>query len=291
MKNIVYFNGQFLPYNRATLPLATHALHYGTGCFEGIRGYFFKNQLIIFRLKDHYDRLKKSAQILHMTAPDIDLCGITIDLLKKNRYKENVYIRPLIYKSSETITEFNLEKLTDGFAIYTCPLGHYLDVNQGIKALVSSWERVSSRAIPPQAKPTGLYLNSCLAKTEAEKRGAKEAILLNPDGSISEGSAENIFLVFKNELVTPSADQNILEGITRNTILQLARREFKLKTTERKVMAEELKAAEEIFLTGTGAEITPVGRPGPVTTSFQTLYFDIVRGKVNRYRHWLTYAG
>lgn len=289
MRNIVYLNGEFLPYEKAHIPLATHALHYGTGCFEGVRAYY-NNGLIVFRLLDHFERLKRSAKTLHMKLPDINFFQVTINLLKKNKYREGVYIRPLVYKSSETVTKFNLDQLEDGFAIYTTPLGHHLDVNNGVIVKFSSWKRVSSDAIPVSAKPTGLYLNTCLAKTEIDNEGFGEAVFLNSDGSIAEGSAENIFLVKNKKLITPSLDQNILEGITRNTIIQLAKNEFGMETIERKVMSDELITADEVFLTGTGAEVTPVNSVGPITKNLQQLYFDVVHGKVKKYSHWLTYA-
>lgn len=288
-----------MPYNQAVLPLATHAFHYGTGCFEGIRGYYNKEQkkIHIFRLQDHYARLARSCRTLSMELPMAinDLCATTTELLKKNHYQQDVYIRPIIYKSDETVIKFDLTKLSDSFAIYTTPLGHFLDVSSGIKAITSSWQRVDRHMIPPSAKPTGLYLNTCLAKTEVARQGADEAILLNNDGSISEGSAENIFIIKDNHLITPATTENILEGITRNTIIEIAKKELKLRTIQRKVMARELIDADGIFLTGTGAEITPIvnidGHKvtlGTVTTKLQKLYFDIVNGTNLKYSHWLT---
>jgi branched-chain amino acid aminotransferase len=302
MKSTVYLNGRFLPYDKACIPLATHALHYGSGCFEGIRAYWSqkKEKLFIFRLKDHFLRLKKSGERLYMQLPSTvdELCRITVSLIKKNHYRQGIYIRPLVYKASETVTSFNLKKLVDGFAIYTVPLGHYLNVAKGITAITSSWLRVDGRMIPPSAKPTGLYLNTSLAKTEAEEKGVSEAILLNSDDSVSEGSAENIFLVKNGALITPSPKENILLGITRDTIIQLGQKELGLKVEERKVMKKELFEAQEIFLTGTGAEVTPVteidrqkingGKIGPSTKKLQSLYFQIVHGENEKYNRWLT---
>ena len=302
MNNIVFLNGKFVPYKKAVVPISTHALHYGTGCFEGIRGYWNPKakKLYVFRMADHYRRLARSCRTLCMRlpAPVPELCLTTVELLRRCSYKQGVYIRPLVYKSDPTVTRFNLDKLADGFAILTEPLGHYLNVSAGIGAITSSWLRVSARMIPPFAKPTGIYLNTALAKTEAEAKGASEAILTNPDGSVSEGSAENIFLVKANRLFTPSLDQNILEGITRNTIIELAQKELRIPTLQRKIMASELAAADEVFLTGTGAEVTPVtkingvkigpGRVGPITHKLQDLYFCIVHGQNPKYAHWLT---
>lgn len=302
MTNIVFLNGKFMPYQKALIPIDTHALHYGTGCFEGIRGYWNSQQkkLYIFRLADHYQRLKRSCTTLSMRLPLSvpELCQTTIELLTRCRYKSGVYIRPLVYKSSQTVTKFNLDKLSDGLAILTQPLGHYLNVTSGIKVITSSWLRVSASMIPPFAKPTGIYLNTMLAKTEAETRGAAEAILTNPDGSVSEGSAENIFLVKNNRLHTPSPDQNILEGITRNTIIELARKELGISTSQRKIMRPELTNSDEVFLTGTGAEVTPVvkidkrkvgtGHIGPITQQLQDIYFRVVHGNYPKYTRWLS---
>lgn len=299
---LVYLNGKFVPYKKAVVPIDTHALHYGTGCFEGVRAYWNekRRKLFIFRLKDHYERLTRSAETLYMKLPGSThkLCELTVELLRKNRYQEGVYIRPLVYKSEPVVVKFNLSKLSDGFAIFTTPLGHYLNVSSGIRTITSKWLRVDSRMIPPSAKPTGLYLNTSLAKTEAEMRGYDEAIFLNSDGSVSEGSGENIFLVVDGGLVTPATDQNILTGITRSTVIELADKELGVGTTERKILKEELFRAEEVFMTGTGAEVTPVvevdgkkvgnGKAGSLTAKLQRHYFDVVRGDNPSYRRWLT---
>lgn len=298
----VFLNGKFVPDSRAVVPVDTHALHYGTGCFEGIRAYWNndRTRLYVFRQKEHYQRLARSAKMLSLKIPysPDQLCRITVRLLQKNNYREDVYIRPLVYKSERGVTKFNLDKLSDGLTVFTEPLGRYLNVSGGVRVVLSDWLRVDARMIPPFAKPTGLYLNTALAKTDAERKGFAEAILPNADGSISEGSAENIFLVINNRLVTPSKDQNILEGITRATIIELAGKELKMKTKERRVKKEELFKASEIFLTGTGAEVTPVveiggkkvgsGSVGPVTATLQSLYFDIVHGNNPKYHRWLT---
>ena len=244
--------------------------------------------------------MQKSAEILHMKLPlDPDtLCEITIELIKKNRYRENIYIRPILYKSDDIVSRFNLDKLNDSFAIYTVPLGIHLNIDKGIYVILSSWKRISSNIIPPSAKPTGIYLNTCLAKTEAEAKGADEAILLNLDNTLAEGSAENIFLVKNGVLYTPSEDQNILIGITRNTIIDLAKNESGISTIERPIRKYELRNADEVFLTGTGAEVTPVitidnkkvGNEvvGKITYKLQKIYFDIVYGNNTKYNKWLT---
>lgn len=302
MKTIVYFNGSYIEYHQASIPLATHALHYGTGCFEGIRGYWNEEQqtLFLFRLRDHYRRLANSCATFHMTLPMHvnELCTMTIELVRRNNVRENVYIRTLVYKAEESIAQFNLDKLADGFAVCLFPLGHYLNVSRGIAAMTSRWLRVDARMIPPCAKPTGIYLNTCLAKTEAETRGADEAIFLNADGTVAEGSAENIFLVKKGTLFTPSSDQNILDGITRRTIIEIARSELSMETVERPIQKKELFEADEVFLTGSGAEVVGVseidgrlvkgGAIGSVTGTLQARYFTIVGGNDRRYARWLT---
>lgn len=301
-KRVAYLNGKFLPYEKALLPIGTHALQYGTGCFEGIRAYWNKEQakLFVFRLADHYDRLARSCRTLSMRLPadTKKLVELTVELLRRNGYRENVYIRPFVYKSDDNIGLFNLHKLADGFGIYCVPLGAIMDAAKGINVIISRWRRMNAAIIPPGAKPTGIYLNTALAKTEAEEKGAQEAILLNLDGSVAEGSAENVFLVKDGRLVTPAADQNILEGITRNTVIELVRRELKLETIQRKVAEEELYSADEVFLTGTGMEIMPVvkissrvvgdGKVGKVSNCLSQLYKSVVYGRFNKYKEWLT---
>lgn len=301
-KKIVFFNGKFVPYEKAVVSVASHALNYGTGCFEGIRAYWSETQkrLFVFRLEDHARRMRRSAKTLFLKLPvsEKEFCRTVVGLLHKNKPEEDTYIRPLLFKSEEVIGKFDLRKLQDGFAVFTVPLGRYLNTSQGIRAIISSWRRVDARTVPPSAKPTGIYLNTGLAKTEALMKGADEAILLNLDGSVAEGSAENIFLVKGGRLITPSLDQNILAGITRQTIIELTKRELGMETVQRKVMSRELFSASEVFLTGTGAEVAPVteiggkkisrGQVGKITEQLQSLYFQIVHGGNKKYFKWLT---
>lgn len=296
-----YLNGQFIESEKAVVPITTHALQYGTGCFEGIRAYWNEEQkqLYVFKLKDHYQRLGRSTKTLHMKLPGTveELVEITIELLRKNAPKENTYIRPFVYKKNTVIGNFNLDKLEDGFGLYTLPLNKYHEA-AGLSVMISSWVRMDLRIIPPSAKPTGIYLNTALAKTEAETHGFHEAILLNLDGSVAEGTAENVFLVKNGQLITPATNQNILEGITRNTLIELAKKEFGIKTVQRKVLKNELFSADEIFVSGTGAEVTPVfelnskkirnGKIGLITAKLQQLYFNIVYGNNRKYKKWLT---
>ncbi|MDP2953597.1 MAG: branched-chain amino acid transaminase, partial [Chloroflexota bacterium] len=228
-----------------------------------------------------------------------ELCQITIELVAKCDFKEDVYIRPLAYKSSETVG-VRLHNLEDDFFIFVTPFGPYLEVEKGIKCCTSSWRRVDDNMIPSRAKITGAYVNSALAKTEAVDNGFDEAILLTHDGHVSEGSGENLFLVMDGKLITPPSQDNILMGITRDTVIQLAKNELGLETVEHSIDRSELYIADECFLTGTAAHVAPVlsidhrpvgeGKIGLVTKTLQNLYFDIVRGKNKKYLGWCTPA-
>jgi len=213
----VYFEGGFRRYADARLGIMTHALHYGTGCFEGIRAYWSeeRGRLLVFRLPEHYERMRNSARILRMDLPltTDEICAITVELLRRNQYRQDVYVRPICYKASEEIG-VRLHGLRDGFAIYTAPFGAYVDVDSGIRCMVSSWRRVDDNAAPARSKCTGIYINSALAKTEAMENGFDEAIMLTHDGHVCEGSAENIFMVRSGSFITPPESDNILEGIT-----------------------------------------------------------------------------
>jgi branched-chain amino acid aminotransferase len=296
-----FFNGDFARYGDAKLGLLTHALHYGTGCFEGLRAYWNaeQHQLNVFRTADHYARLRGNARILHMTVPHTvdELTALTVELLQRNGFETDVYVRPLCYKASEEIG-IRFHNLRDGFMIVAVPFGAYVDTTGGIRCQVSSWRRIDDNVAPPRSKATGLYVNSALAKTEAVGNGFDEAILLTHDGHVSEGSAENIFLLRNGSFITPPASENILEGITRDTLAVLIRDELGLEVIERSVDRSELYVADEIILCGTGAEVSPVievdnrpvgsGSPGPLTKRLQELYFGVCRGEIEKYRHWLT---
>ena len=297
----VFFNGDFCRYRDARIGVMTHALHYGTGCFEGIRAYWSEKQgkLYSFRLPEHYERLRNSAKILHMSLPHStgELCEITSELLRRNGYREDVYVRPLCYKSSEEVG-VRLHNLQDGFLIYSTPFGAYVDIEKGIRCMVSTWRRVDDNVAPARAKCTGIYVNSALAKTEAIQSGFDEAIMLTHEGHVSEGSAENLFIVRGGTFITPPASENILEGITRATLMQLITEELGLDVVERSIDRSELYVADEMFLCGTGAQVSPVvevdrrvigdGEPGPLTSRLQTIYFDICKGLSPKYREWLT---
>lgn len=301
MEPYAYFNGQFVPYSQAKVGIMTHALNYGTACFEGIRAYWSQGRFSIFRIKEHYQRLSNSAHILKMSLPHSvdELIRLTVELLAMNPYREDVYIRPMVYKSSE-ILGVRLHNLEDGFFIFVAPFGAYLDTEKGIDCCVSSWRRVDDDMIPARAKITGTYINSALAKTEAVDNGFDEAILLNREGHVCEGSGENLFLVMNGRLVTPPPYENILVGITRQTLIEIANRELGIHTEERQINRSELYIADECFLTGTAGELAPVrsidhrpvgsGNVGPVTSKLQKLYMEIARGQQEPYHHWCTFV-
>ncbi len=297
----VYLDGEFKRYADARLGLMTHALHYGTGVFEGIRGYWSPEheQLFLLKLREHYRRMQNSVKVLKLKIPiSLDeLCTTSIELIRRNNFRQDIYIRPLAFKSSEEIG-VRLHNLKDSFAIYVTPFGNYVDVERGIRCMVSSWRRVDDNAAPARAKITGIYVNSALAKTEAMENGFDEAIMLTHDGHVCEGSAENIFLVRDGKVFTPPTSDNILEGLTRLAMIELLRAELDLEVVERSIDRSELYIADEIFLCGTGAQISPVvdvdrrpigdGQVGPVVDRLQKLYFEIVRGRSSKYRSWLT---
>jgi branched-chain amino acid aminotransferase len=297
----VYFDGEFKQYKDVHLGLMTHALHYGTGCFEGIRGYWSETQrqMFLVLVEPHFRRLQQSAKIVRIELKYgiQEMTEATLEILRRNRFQEDVYIRPLAFKSSEEIG-VRLHNLDDSFAIYTAPFGAYVDVENGIRCMVSSWRRVDDNAAPARAKITGIYINSALAKTEAMDNGFDEAIVLTHDGHVSEGSAENIFVVREDTLITPPESDNILEGVTRKVLMKLAREDLGLPVVERSLDRSELYVADEVFLCGTGAQVSPVididrrivgdGAVGPVTKALQDLYFDICKGRVEEKLDWLT---
>jgi branched-chain amino acid aminotransferase len=296
-----YFEGQIVPDDQAKISIKTHAFNYGTGCFEGIRGYWndADEQLYLFRLRDHYERLERSCRILGMRllkSAD-ELCETTLELVRKNAPRQDVYIRPIAYKSSE-IVGVRMHDIKDELAIFTVPFGKYLPADNGCRCATSSYRRVDDNAIPARAKVTGIYVNSALAKSEAILNGFDEAIMLTHDGHVSEGSGENIFLVLDGKLVTPASSENILVGITRDTVIEIARAEFGIETVERQIDRSELWIADECFMTGTAAEISPIievdrrvigdGSVGPIANKLRILFNDIVRGRVEAYQKWCT---
>ena len=296
-----YFQKQIVPLEDAKIGIMTHAFNYGTGVFEGIRGNWNPEhrQTYMFRLRDHYERLKKSAHTLRIEIKESidDLCDLTVEVVQRSGFQEDVYVRPLAYKSAEEIG-VRLHNLKDDITIFVHPFGSYLDADAGIRCCTSSWRRVPDSSIPGRAKVTGIYVNSALAKSEAYDRGCDEAILLTQEGNVSEGSGENIFLVAGGKLITPPPAEGILVGITRNTVIELASKELGVETIERTIPRSELFGGDEIFMTGTAAHVTPVvevdarvigsGATGPVTRQIMDLYGQIIRGNHPTYRHWVT---
>lgn len=296
-----FFKGKFVPFADANISIMTHAFNYGTGVFEGIRGYWNaeKKQMFILKLREHFLRLKSSCKIIKIDLKySVDeLCDLTIELVKRNDYKEDVYMRPLAYKSSEKIG-LGLVGIQDDFCMYIAPFGEYLDISKGIKACTSTWRRINDNAIPARAKITGTYINSSLAKAEALEGGFAEAIMLTADGRVAEGSGENIILVRDWQLFTPPVTDSILEGITRASLFELAHSELGLKTIERSIDRSELYIADEIFFCGTGAQVSPVvevdrrqignGQVGEITKKIQKAYFKAVRGDDPKYACWST---
>ena len=294
-----FFQDEFVPLEQAKVGIASHAFNYGTGCFGGIRAYWNDEhaQLYVFRAPRHMERFLESCRLLNIVLPygAQDLIDIMVELLRRDNYRQDAYMRPIAYKATEDITP-RLYDLDDEYAMYTRPQGNYIKLE--VRAGTSSWRRVDDNSIPARGKITGAYINSSFARTEAHWNGYDEAIVLNQDGHVSEGSAENIFLIRKGKLVTPSVKDNILEGITRATIMELAHNELGLEVEERSIDRSELYLAEEAFFTGTGAQVAAIievdhrplgdGKTGPLTHDIQDLFFRTVRGRNPRYMHWLT---
>lgn len=294
-----FFEGEFVPLAEAKVSIATHAFNYGTGCFGGMRAYWNEEQpqLYIFRAKKHLARFLESCRLLNIVLPYTveDLTEITLELLRRDGYKQDAYMRPVAYKATEDITP-RLYDLDDEFAMFTRPQGNYIKLE--VRAGTSSWRRVDDNSIPARGKITGAYINSAFARSEAHWNGYDEAIVLNQDGHVSEGSAENVFIVRHGKLVTPPVKDNILEGVTRATIMELAHAELGLEVVERSIDRSEMYLADEAFFTGTGAQVAAIvevdhralgdGTTGPITRQIQELYFRTVRGRNPRYMHWLT---
>ena len=301
---LAFFRGQVVPLSEAKVSVTTHALHYGTAVFEGIRGNWNADheKLYVFRMREHYERLIQGCRIMMLDIPyDVDdLCAITLDLLQRCGYKEDLYIRPLAYKSEERVANLKLQDLGSDFTLIVVPFGAYIEVEGAIRCCTSSWRRVDDTIIPPRVKISGHYVNSILAKTEATLAGFDEAIMLTQDGNVSEGSGENLFLVSNGVLYTPLVGDNNLTGITRDSAIRIATDELGLNIVERQIRRSELYLADEIFLTGTAAHVTPVGeldvRPigdggvGPITQQINEMYLDIIAGNNPKYMDWCATA-
>ena len=296
-----YFQGSIVPMSEAKVSIATHALHYGTACFEGIRGYWNEQQgqLYLLKLREHYQRMANSWNTLRMQPKETvdDLCRITVELVRMHGFREGVYVRPITYKASRTI-KLTLSSLEDATAIYAFAMGNYVDIQAGLNVCTSSWRRANSNAMPVRAKVTGAYINSSLAVDDATAAGFDEAIMLTQDGTVSEASSCNLFILRNGKLATPALSEDILEGVTRNALIDMIRDEFGMTVDERRIDRTELYASDEIFMCGTGVQVSPVasvdrrrvgnGEPGEFTMKLQALYLAACRGELERYRDWVT---
>ena len=296
----IWKNGEMVPWAEATTHVLTHALHYGSGVFEGIRCYHNTDtdEAVIFRLRDHMERLHRSAKIAMMELPySVDeLCDATVELIKKNGLK-SCYIRPLAYYGYGQMGVDPTGAPVD-VIIAVWPWDAYLGADaleNGVKVGVSSWRQRSFNAIPPAVKSSASYMNSILAKLEAKNHGYSEAVMLNEQGYVCEGTGENLFVVRDGILSTPPLSDGLLEGITRDTVLTIAT-DMDILAIEESLTRSDLYIADEMFMTGSAAELTPVasvddrpiGKRGPVTTALQQRYFDVAYGKVPEYEEWIT---
>ena len=301
LPKFAYFNGKIVPYSEARVGVLTHGFNYGTAVFGGLRAYWNEEQeqLFLFRPKEHYQRLLHSANIMCMEfdhTPD-SLVELTLELLKAENYHRDIYIRPLAYKADEIIG-VKLHDLQDEITITAVPFDSYVPNDKNAHVTFSSWRRIDDNSIPARGKVSGAYANSALIKTDAVKAGFDEALVLTQEGHVSEGSAMNIFMMRNGELITPPITDNILEGITRRTAIELARNELGLTVVERTIDRTEVYMSEEFFMTGTAAQIVAVtqvdhrligsGMMGPITSSLRELYSKAVRGRLPAYLHWNT---
>ncbi len=294
-----YFEGKIVPFGEAKVSVATHGLNYGTAAFGGMRGYWNAEQkkLFVFRPYDHFKRLLQSSRILAMDLPHTpeSLTQITKDLLKLDGWQQDVYIRPLCYKA-DALIGVRLHDLHDEITIFAVPFGAYGKNEDGAHVTISSWRRIDDNVIPARGKISGAYANSALIKTDAARSGFDEALVLDNQGHVSEGTAMNVFIVRDGVLITPPVYENILEGITRRTVIKLAKNELGLTVVERSIDRTETFVCEELFLTGTAAQVTVVakvdhrpvgdGKMGPITAKLRDLFNDVVHGKVEKYNHW-----
>jgi branched-chain amino acid aminotransferase len=300
--NFAFFEGKIVPIDQAKVSITCHALNYGTAAFAGLRGYWNndKQQLYLFRPIDHFIRLKQSADILMIDIPYTpeDLRNILIDLVRREGYRENIYIRPLVYKSQEGTIGVKLHDVKGDFTMFAMPYGSYVSKEEGLSVGTSSWRRVDDTMIPARGKITGAYANSALIKTEANLSGYDEAIVLSQDGHVSEASAANIFMYRKGKVVTPPISANVLEGITRNAVMTLITQELGLEVVEREIDRTELYSAQEAFLCGTGVQVAAItevdhrpvgdGKMGSLVSQLRKLFFNVVRGDLPRYAEWLS---
>jgi len=294
----VWFDGKYVPIEKANVPITTHAIHYGTSIFEGIRAYWNSKNLHIFRLDEHLTRFRNSGKYysISLNFSDKEIKNAIVNLCKKNKMKKSCYIRPFYFVGQYGINLHVTEKAPTQVAVFMFPFGDLFN-KKGITAGVSSWRKFSVSSIPPQAKMGGNYLNSILATQESKRNGYDEAILLDKFGYLSEAPGENIFLIINNEIITPPTSSSALKGITRDSVFKLAEdRDYKVR--EREITRSELYIADEIFLSGTAAELTPIikvddlkignGKVGKITKELMSDYTDVVMNRNERYSSWLT---
>ena len=297
---ICYFEGAFVPMRDAKVSIMTHAFMYGTATFEGIRAYWNAEQGTLYglKLREHVERLRQSCRILLMKdVPSVDeLTGLIVETLRRNGFREDVYVRPSFYKSTKAIG-VRLHHLENQLYIITIPFGNYIDTEAGVRVMSSSWRRNADEALPARGKIVGGYVNMAFQKSEAELNGFDEAIVLTADGHVNEASAANLFVVRDGVAITPPVTDDILEGVTRKAIIELLANE-KIPVEIRSIDRSELYIADEMFLCGTGVQISPVieidhrpvgsGEVGPIGRLVRERYFNAVRGRLPEYRHWLT---
>jgi len=299
--NFAYFNGSIIPIAEAKIGIMTHALHYGTGVFGGLRGYWNdeQEQLFVMRPHDHFKRVIQSAHIMRikMDKTPEDLTQILMELLRTEGFRENCYIRPIAYKSQELIG-VRLHDIEDDFAMFALPFGRYVPNEEGAHVCFSAWRRIDDNAIPARGKVTGAYANSALIKSDAVLAGYDEALVLNQDGHVSEASSANIFIIRDGVAITPPISSNILEGIPRRTMITLLQDEMGVEVLERDIDHTEVYLADEMFLCGTGVQVAAItrvehraigdGTMGTITQQLRDLYFDVTAGRVEKYIDWLT---
>lgn len=295
-----YFNGEIVPIEDAKISVMTHALNYGTGVFGGMRGYWNaeEEQLFVFRPLDHFKRLIQSASMMRISIDQTPeaLNDALTELLRAEGFRENCYIRPLAYKSSELIG-VRLHDIDDALTIFALPFGSYVPREDGAHVCFSAWRRVDDNAIPARGKVSGAYANSSLIKTDAMLAGYDEALVLNENGHVSEASAANLFMIRDGVAITPPVNENILEGIVRRSIMTLLQDELGIEVMERSIDRTEIYIADELFMCGTGVQLAAIthvehrpigsGEMGPITAELRELYFDVVSGRVPKYREWL----
>ena len=300
LNSVAYHEGEFKPLAECNINIMTHALQYGTMVFGGLRGYYNKEKdnVFLFRLKDHCKRLTRSARIMQMSPPvdEVRMAEIALEITRRNNYRTNVYFRPFIYKSALQLSP-RLHDVPDEFAVYSLQLDDYLDTTRGLKTCISSWRRIEENIIPTRAKVSGGYANSALAKSEAVQNGFDEAIFLDARGMVSEGSAENLFIVRDGVLITPGLASAVLEGVTRRSLIQIARDQG-IEVVERDIARTELYIADEVFFSGTGAQVIWVsevdrrvindGKIGPISEKLRGIFQDVVHGNNEKYMDWLT---